>query len=77
MKNHKNICQSYKSLYKNLIGAKSLCIRFDKIDGFISIYDRARYLVLFGCEKNELIYNSARYLIEVKSGMWYKVCYFS
>ena len=26
-------------------------IRFDKIDGFIGVYDGAKYLVLFGNEK--------------------------
>ena len=25
----------------------SLCIRFDKVDGFIRVYDETRYLVLF------------------------------
>ena len=29
------------------MGAKPLHIRFDKIDGFIKIHDRIRYLVLF------------------------------
>ena len=29
------------------MGAKPLGIRFDEIDGFIKIYDRIRYLVLF------------------------------
>ena len=43
--------------------AKPLCIRFDKIDGFIRVYDRTRYLVLFGSEKYDSIYNRIRYLI--------------
>ena len=38
----------YEALYKNLIGAKSLQIIFDKIDGFISDYNGTKYLVLFG-----------------------------
>ena len=29
-------------LYKALIGAKSLAIRFDKMDGFIRVYDGTR-----------------------------------
>ena len=33
------------------MGAKPLRIRFDKIDGFIRVYDTTRYLVLFGDEK--------------------------
>ena len=38
-------------LYKTLIGAKPLRIRFDKVNGFIRIYDGTRCLVLFGDEK--------------------------
>ena len=29
----------YKISYKTLIGAKPLCIRFNKIEGFIRVYD--------------------------------------
>ena len=36
---------------KTLMGAKPLRIRFDKIDGFIRVYDTTRYLVFFGDEK--------------------------
>ena len=50
----------YKISYKILIGAKSLRIRFDKVDGFI--IDRTRYLVLFGPEKYDAIYIRIRYL---------------
>ena len=46
---HENILM-YNILYRTLIGPKPLCIRFDKIDGFIRIYDGTRYLVLFGPE---------------------------
>ena len=35
----------YDILYKTLMGAKPLRIRFDKIDGFIKTYDGIRYLV--------------------------------
>ena len=38
-------------LYKSLIDFNPLRIRFDKIDGFIRVYDETRYLVLFGSEK--------------------------
>ena len=38
-KSHENIV-IYKFSYKSLIDPKPLCIRFDKIDGFIRIYDR-------------------------------------
>ena len=46
-------------------------IRFDKIDGFIRIYDRTRNLTLFGSEEYEGIYNKSRYLISLKSGITY------
>ena len=46
MKDHENILV-YNTLYKSLIGSKSLDIRFDKINGFIRVYDATRYLVLF------------------------------
>ena len=42
-KSHENIL-IYDISYKTLIRAKSLRIRFDKIDGFIRIYDGNRYL---------------------------------
>ena len=32
----------------------NLCIIFNKIDGFIRVYDGIRYLVLFGSEKLKL-----------------------
>ena len=59
----------YGISYKTFIGAKSLRIRFDKIDGFIRAYDGTRYLVLFGGEKYDFIYNRIKYLIGVKSGI--------
>ena len=40
-----------KGSYKALIGAKLLRISFDKVNGFIRIYDGTRYLVLCGPEK--------------------------
>ena len=45
----------YKISYKSLIDYKPLRIRFDKIDGFIRVYDGTRYLVLFGSEKYDSI----------------------
>ena len=58
--------KSYESIlvhnisYKTLIGAKPLCIRFDKVGGFITVYDRTGYLLLFGLEKHHAIYNRIR-----------------
>ena len=54
--------KSYESIlvydisYETLIGAKLLRIRFDKINGFIRVYDQTRYLVLFGPEKYDTIF---------------------
>ena len=42
-------------MYKSLIDSKALHIIFNKIDGFIKVYDGARYLVLFGIEKYDSI----------------------
>ena len=47
----------YNILYKTLIGGKPLLIRFNKVDGFIKVYDGIRYLVLFCPEKYDAIYN--------------------
>ena len=60
-KSYENILV-YKISYKTLIDAKPLHIRFDKIDGFIRVHDGTRYLVLFGGEKHDFIYNRIRYL---------------
>ena len=54
-----------------MIGVKSLRIRVDKIDGLIRIYDGIRYLVLFGSEKHNAIYNRIRYLTSLKSSITY------
>ena len=64
-KSHENIL-IYGIAYKTLIGPKPLRIRFDKIDGFITIYDRTKYLKLFHSEKYDAIYNKIRYLTSLK-----------
>ena len=47
-------------------------IEFDKIDGFIRIYDgTTKYSTLFGSEKYDVIYDSIRYLIALKNGIPY------
>ena len=58
----------YEISCKTLIVSKPLRIRFDKIDGFIRIYDGTRYLTLFGSEKYDAICDRIRYLISLKSG---------
>ena len=59
----------YGISYKTMIGAKPVRIRFDKIDGFIRIYDGNTYLTLFGSEIYEYIYNRTRYIITLKNGV--------
>ena len=61
----------YEISYKTLIDPVTLSIKFDKIDGFIRIYDRTRYLTLLGFEKYDVIYDKVGYLISLKSGMTY------
>ena len=62
--------------YKTLNGSKPLHIIFDKIDGFIRIYDGTRYFVLFGFEKYDAIYNRIRYLVSLKSSIRYSFFFF-
>ena len=54
-----------------MIGANPLRIRFDKIDGFIRIYDGTRYLTLFDSEKYEVFYNRIRYITSLKGSIPY------
>ena len=71
-----NILTDEKS-YENVLVYNVLCnaliISFDKVDGFIRVYDGTRYLVLFGSEKNDFIYNRIRYRLGVKSGITYVI----
>ena len=50
-------CLIYDVSYKALTGTKPLCIMFDKVDGFVKDYDGTKYLVLFGIEKCNAIYD--------------------
>ena len=40
---------------KTLNGAKPSCIIFDKVNGFFRVYDKTKYLILFGLEKYDAI----------------------
>ena len=44
---------------------------FDKVDGLLEIrdYNWITYLVLFGSEKNDAIFNRIKYLINLKSSI--------
>ena len=61
-KSYKNILV-YDISYKTLFGSKPLRIKFDEVDRFIRVYDGIRYVVLFGPEKYDAIYNRIRYLL--------------
>ena len=56
-----------------MIDAKLLRIRFDKIDGFIKVYDGTRYLVLSRSEKYDFTYHKFRYLTGIKSDNTYVI----
>ena len=64
-KSYKNILV-YDISYKTLFGSKPLRIKFDEVDRFIRVYDGIRYVVLFGPEKYDAIYNRIRYLLAKK-----------
>ena len=53
----------YEISYKTLFGSKPLRIRFDKVNGFIRVYNGTRYLTLFNLR--------IRYLISQKSVIKY------
>ena len=59
--------------YKILIDSKLLQTKFDKIDGFIRIHDRTRYLTLSGTENYDAIYGKIGYLISLKTSITYIV----
>ena len=44
-----------------------------QINLFELVYDGTKYLVLFGAEKYDFIYNRIRYLVGVKSGVTYVI----
>ena len=56
----------YDISHKILFGSKPFRIRFDEVYGFIRVYDRIKYWVLFAPEKYDVIYNRIRYLISRK-----------
>ena len=70
MKNHMEIL-IYDISYKICIGAKTLRIGRDKVDGTVKIDNGPRYLVLFDPEKYDAICNRIRYRISQKSGITY------
>ena len=71
-KSNKNIL-IYGISYKHFMGEKPWRIWFDKIDGFLKIYDGIRFLVLFALERYNAIYDRIDYLINEKSGIAYSI----
>ena len=65
----KNTNIFYGIPYKTRMGAKSLCIRFNKINGFIKIHNKIRYLVLFDYSYCDKICDKIKYFISEKSGI--------
>ena len=57
--------------HTTFIGVKPSCSRFDKINGFIRVYDGTKYLVVFNLEKYNAIFDRIRYFIGVKSDRTY------
>ena len=68
MKNHTKIFYFITFHTKSLTNFKSLCIKFDKIDGFTRVYDETRHLVLFGS-----IIPFTTGLKDIKSKRWYNL----
>ena len=58
-----------------MVDIKLLHIRFNKIDGFITVCDGNRYLILYGSDKYKYnsICNRIRYFIILKSGIICKI----
>ena len=47
MENHRKVFFNYNILYKKIMDARPLRIRFNKVDRVIKIYDGTKYLELF------------------------------
>ena len=67
-KTYRNIL-IYDISYRNVMGSTPLRIRFDKIDGFIEIYDGIKYLAISDHSWFDKIGDSIKYLISEKSGI--------
>ena len=62
-KSNENI-SIYDISYKTLI-------RFEKVNGFVRVYEGTKYLIRFGLGKYDASYNRIIYRIELKSGTTY------
>ena len=68
MKSHTKLFCFITFHTKRLTNFKPLYIKFNKIDGFIRIYDETRHLVLFGS-----IIPFTTGLKDIKSKRWYNL----
>ena len=59
-----------------MIGAKPMRIRFDRLHGFIRVYDGTRYLKLSEIGKYHETFNRIRYLTEVESCITYIILFY-
>ena len=66
VKNHTNILL-YDISCKILIGAKPLRVMFNIVDRFLRDFDGTKYLVLFGVEKCDAIYDRTRDTVGLKA----------
>ena len=71
-KSYENIL-IYDIWYKTFIGTKQMCIRLDKVGGFVKVYDGSRYLVLFCPERYDAVYDRIIYITSQKSGITYSI----
>ena len=55
--------------YKSSTSTKPLRIRFDKVDRFIKIHDKVRYLVLFDYSHYDKTCDKIKYLVSKKCGI--------
>ena len=59
----------YDILYKTSIGVETVRIKFNKIEGFIKIHDKIRYLVLFNYSYCNKMCYEIKYLLIEKGGI--------
>ena len=64
----------YDISYKTLISSRPLRIRLDKVNRFIRVSDKSRYLILFRSKSYDAIYDQIRYFFSQKSDI---TCVFS
>ena len=73
MKNHMKIFW-FSIFHPKFLWEQNHCVLGAiKMDGFIKVYDGTRYVVLFGSERYDAIYDRIRCLISQKNGIMYSI----